>query len=58
MLAVRNDNELAKLLGNVTFAQSGVVPHIETVLLPKKSSSRSKKSVQKPKPAAVTSDSD
>ena len=36
MLAIRNDEELNKLLGNVTFAESGVVPKIHAVLLPKK----------------------
>ena len=36
-LAVRNDEELNKLLGGVTIAQGGVLPNIHTVLLPKKS---------------------
>uniref|UniRef100_UPI00358F4399 histone H2A.J-like n=1 Tax=Myxine glutinosa TaxID=7769 RepID=UPI00358F4399 len=36
-LAVRNDVELNKLLGEVTMAQGGVLPNIQTVLLPKKS---------------------
>jgi len=35
-LAVRNDEELNKLLGKVTIAQGGVLPNIHTVLLPKK----------------------
>nr|P04736.2 RecName: Full=Late histone H2A.2.1 [Psammechinus miliaris]AAA30016.1 histone H2A-2.1 [Psammechinus miliaris] len=35
-LAVRNDEELNKLLGGVTIAQGGVLPNIQTVLLPKK----------------------
>ena len=35
-LAVRNDEELNKLLGNVTIAQGGVLPNIHAVLLPKK----------------------
>eukprot|EP01039_Chlorochromonas_danica_P002219 gene2219-2423_t len=34
-LAVRNDDELNKLFGNVTIAQGGVIPHIHTVLIPK-----------------------
>jgi histone H2A len=34
-LAVRNDDELNKLLGNVTIAQGGVLPNIHAVLLPK-----------------------
>ncbi|XP_020913656.1 late histone H2A.2.2-like [Exaiptasia diaphana] len=36
MLAVRNDEELNKLLGKVTIAQGGVLPNIQAVLLPKK----------------------
>ncbi|KAK3506238.1 hypothetical protein QTP70_017627 [Hemibagrus guttatus] len=35
-LAVRNDEELNKLLGGVTIAQGGVLPNIQAVLLPKK----------------------
>jgi len=34
-LAVRNDEELNKLFGNVTIANGGVLPNIHTVLLPK-----------------------
>jgi len=41
-LAVRNDEELNKLLGGVTIAQGGVLPNIQAVLLPKKSEKRSK----------------
>lgn len=36
-LAVRNDEELNKLLRGVTIASGGVIPNIHTVLLPKKS---------------------
>ena len=36
-LAVRNDEELNKLLGSVTISQGGVLPNIHSVLLPKKS---------------------
>lgn len=36
-LAVRNDEELNKLLGGVTIASGGVLPNIHTVLMPKKS---------------------
>ncbi|CAI5939654.1 unnamed protein product, partial [Closterium sp. NIES-65] len=36
-LAVRNDEELSKLLGMVTIAAGGVLPNIHSVLLPKKS---------------------
>jgi histone H2A len=35
-LAVRNDEELSRLLGQVTIANGGVLPNIHTVLLPKK----------------------
>ena len=34
-LAVRNDEELSKLLGAVTIANGGVMPNIHQVLLPK-----------------------
>ena len=34
-LAVKNDEELNKLLGNVTIAGGGVLPNIHAVLLPK-----------------------
>jgi len=33
-LAIRNDEELNKLLGNVVISQGGVVPHIASELLP------------------------
>ena len=36
-LAVRNDEELNKLLSGVTISQGGVLPNIQAVLLPKKS---------------------
>ena len=35
-LAVRNDEELNRLLGDVTIAAGGVIPNIHSVLLPKK----------------------
>ena len=35
-LAVKNDEELNRLLGNVTIASGGVLPNIHAVLLPKK----------------------
>ena len=35
-LAVRNDEELNKLLGHVTIASGGVLPNIHASLLPKK----------------------
>ncbi|XP_068435789.1 histone H2A.J-like [Clinocottus analis] len=42
-LAVRNDEELNKLLGGVTIAQGGVLPNIQAVLLPKKTEKATKK---------------
>jgi histone H2A len=36
-LAVRNDEELNRLLNSVTIAQGGVLPNINSLLLPKKS---------------------
>uniref|UniRef100_UPI00358F2AD1 uncharacterized protein n=1 Tax=Myxine glutinosa TaxID=7769 RepID=UPI00358F2AD1 len=45
-LAIRNDEELNKLLGGVTIAQGGVLPNIQAVLLPKKSSQANKKNNQ------------
>ena len=39
-LAIRNDEELNHLLSGVTIAQGGVLPNIQSVLLPKKSSSK------------------
>jgi len=38
-LAIRNDEELNKLLDGVTIAQGGVLPHIRMELLPKKTKS-------------------
>jgi histone H2A len=39
-LAVRNDEELNKLLGGVTIASGGVLPNIHAVLLPKSSAKK------------------
>ena len=33
-LAIRNDEELSKLLADVTIASGGVLPNIHSVLLP------------------------
>lgn len=41
-LAVRNDEELSKLLGDVTIANGGVMPNIHNLLLPKKTGTSSK----------------
>ncbi|KAH7426061.1 hypothetical protein KP509_11G083100 [Ceratopteris richardii] len=48
-LAIRNDEELGKLLSGVTIAYGGVLPNIHQVLLPKKTSSASEKSEKPPK---------
>jgi hypothetical protein len=48
-LAVRNDEELNKLLGGVTIASGGVLPNIHAVLLPKK------KAGEENKPGSVSS---
>ncbi|KAF8046146.1 hypothetical protein N665_3991s0001 [Sinapis alba] len=43
-LALRNDEELSKLLGDVTIANRGVMPNIHNLLLPKKTGASSKPS--------------
>jgi len=45
-LAIRNDEELHKLLGNVVISQGGVVPHIATELLPSKTKNRKEEASQ------------
>merc|ERR1712141_106256 len=45
-LAVRNDEELNKLLGNVTITGGGVLPNIHAVLLPASKKNKKKKSTQ------------
>jgi histone H2A len=53
LLAIRNDQELGKLLGGVTIAHGGVLPNINPVLLPKKSVEKAEKVAAKsPKKAA------
>ncbi|KAF2283417.1 hypothetical protein GH714_004077 [Hevea brasiliensis] len=42
LLAVRNDEELGKLLAGVTIAHGGVLPNINPVLLPKKTEKATK----------------
>ncbi|XP_030534684.1 probable histone H2A.5 [Rhodamnia argentea] len=51
LLAVRNDEELGKLLKGVTIASGGVLPNINPVLLPKKTSSDAPKASQPKSPA-------
>ncbi|KAJ8529525.1 hypothetical protein K7X08_036360 [Anisodus acutangulus] len=43
LLAVRNDEELGKLLAGVTIASGGVLPNINPILLPKKSTASEEK---------------
>lgn len=38
-LAIHNDEELSQLLGKVTFAEGGVLPNIQAVLLPERTES-------------------
>ncbi|XP_049295652.1 uncharacterized protein LOC125770285 [Anopheles funestus] len=40
-LAVRNDEELSKLLQEITISQGGVMPNIHSVLLPRKTGGKS-----------------
>ncbi|KAF7087932.1 hypothetical protein CFC21_091090 [Triticum aestivum] len=49
LLAVRNDQELGKLLAGVTIAHGGVIPNINSVLLPKKSPAAAEKEAKSPK---------
>ncbi|KAL8496866.1 hypothetical protein ACS0TY_020523 [Phlomoides rotata] len=60
LLAVRNDEELGKLLAGVTIAHGGVLPNINPVLLPKKTGGdkaskepKSPKATKSPKKAAA-----
>ena len=46
-LAIRNDEELNKLLSGVTIAQGGVLPNIQSILLPKKTAEETNKSNSK-----------
>ena len=43
MLAIKNDEELGRLLGNVTIAQAGVLPNIHQSLIPEKKKKKSGK---------------
>lgn len=59
LLAVRNDEELGKLLAGVTIAHGGVLPNINPILLPKKtggdkaSEPKSPKAAKSPKKTAA-----
>lgn len=48
LLAVRNDEELGKLLAGVTIAHGGVLPNINPVLLPKKSAAAKEPTTKSP----------
>ncbi|KAI5020940.1 hypothetical protein ZWY2020_054350 [Hordeum vulgare] len=55
LLAIRNDQELGRLLAGVTIAHGGVIPNINPVLLPKKSAEKAEKAgaaAKSPKKAA------
>ena len=56
LLAIRNDEELGKLLSGVTIAHGGVLPNINPVLLPKKTAEKASpggsKEAKSPKKAA------
>nr|XP_043635867.1 histone H2A [Erigeron canadensis] len=58
LLAIRNDEELGKLLAGVTIAHGGVLPNINPVLLPKKTAATKEpkspaKAAKSPKKAAA-----
>ncbi|PAN16886.1 hypothetical protein GQ55_3G088700 [Panicum hallii var. hallii] len=55
LLAIRNDEELGKLLAGVTIAHGGVLPNIHSVLLPKKTAEKAEKAAKSPKKAAAKS---
>ncbi|KAE8793940.1 Histone H2A.1 [Hordeum vulgare] len=54
LLDVRNDQELGRLLVGVTIAHGGVIPNINSVLLPKKSPAAAEKEAKSPKKKADT----
>ncbi|OAY68482.1 putative histone H2A.1 [Ananas comosus] len=55
LLAIRNDEELGKLLAGVTIAHGGVLPNINPVLLPKKTDKAAKEPKSPSKPASTKS---
>jgi histone H2A len=46
-LAIRNDEELGKLLAGVTISHGGVLPNIHQVLLPKKTAEKTTEKKEK-----------
>ncbi|KAM3296941.1 hypothetical protein ACQJBY_039019 [Aegilops geniculata] len=57
LLAVRNDQELGRLLAGVTIAHGGVIPNINSVLLPKKAPAAAEKEAKSPKKKTTTKSS-
>jgi histone H2A len=57
-LAIRNDEELNKLLAGVTIAQGGVLPNINPILLPKKTNDSAPSSTQTGKSSQAKSTHD
>ncbi|BAF16372.1 probable histone H2A.6 [Oryza sativa Japonica Group] len=55
LLAIRNDEELGKLLAGVTIAHGGVLPNINPVLLPKKTAEKADKPAKASKDKAAKS---
>ncbi|CAN6331167.1 unnamed protein product [Urochloa humidicola] len=55
LLAIRNDEELGRLLAGVTIAHGGVLPNINPVLLPKKAAEKAEKAAKSPKKTATKS---
>ena len=53
-LAIRNDEELNRLLSGVTIAQGGVLPNIQAILLPKKSEEPVVSTASQPKAKEAT----
>ncbi|KAF0933659.1 hypothetical protein E2562_018890 [Oryza meyeriana var. granulata] len=57
LLAIRNDEELGKLLSGVTIAHGGVLPNINPVLLPKRTAEKADKEAKSPKKKAAAAKS-
>ncbi|KAF8666926.1 hypothetical protein HU200_004490 [Digitaria exilis] len=55
LLAIRNDEELGRLLAGVTIAHGGVLPNINPVLLPKKAAEKAEKAAKSPKKSPAKS---
>lgn len=55
-LAIRNDEELGRLLASVTIAHGGVLPNIHALLLPKKTAAKLEKEAATKAEKATKSD--